>query len=296
MNFFIFQGNAFKFLLNEAVNTMYAGNDAECLDMCEPLHSKVWEELNTGYWKDVPICWRQAYSLVSVMKALCLCSLLSDTARNIDHMSIIKTCDMGLLMGAPILNNILARMSHEFQEAFGFLKYEKAEEDNSVEDDKPCFSEVSLGKKAKLEEVSKPEQEKHLAEKEKEPENLDVSVSLPPHVETQTTRDIPRCSCPSVEMFQAMFLESGHPVVITDAIGYWPALTTRKWTIDYLRSVAGCRTVPVEIGSRYTEDDWTQKLITINELIDTYIANPKSDTKAYLAQHQLFDQVILVAC
>lgn len=47
-------------------------------------------------------------------------------------------------------------------------------------------------------------------------------------------------------------------------------------SIEYLRSVAGCRTVPVEVGSRYTDEDWSQTLLTVNEFIDKYILNKVS--------------------
>lgn len=89
-------------------------------------------------------------------------------------------------------------------------------------------------------------------------------------------------------------------------------------SVDYLRAVAGCRTVPVEVGSRYTDEEWSQTLLTVNEFIDRYVVNKASAlmTRAkqawfyfwciffllfltqdgakavgYLAQHQLFDQV-----
>ncbi|CAL1532358.1 unnamed protein product, partial [Lymnaea stagnalis] len=318
-------GRAVRQLLNEAVNNMYSGSDADCLDVCEPLLDKIWEELNTGYWKDVDICWREAYSLVSVLKALSLSALLSDTSRNIDHMTILRTCDMGLLMGAPILNNILARMSREFQEAFGVLGSWRREISNEIKNDVAdnliilgsdaslCQDERTPEKKMKFEEdvLTEKNMDLHIEEclkhkmcdgirteqsdvnsgTDSEQKSNPPAVTLPQHVKTQKMSDVPRCSCPSVEMFQAMFCEPGHPVVITDAIGYWPAFTMRRWTLDYLRRVAGCRTVPVEIGARYTEDSWTQKLLTINELIDNYVTKPNPGTTAYLAQHQLFDQV-----
>lgn len=47
-------------------------------------------------------------------------------------------------------------------------------------------------------------------------------------------------------------------------------------SIEYLRCVAGCRTVPVEVGSRYTDEDWSQTLLTLNEFIDKYIVNKVS--------------------
>ena len=31
-----------------------------------------------------------------------------------------------------------------------------------------------------------------------------------------------------------------------------------SWCVDYLRHVAGARTVPVELGARYTDHDWGQ--------------------------------------
>ena len=30
-------------------------------------------------------------------------------------------------------------------------------------------------------------------------------------------------------------------------------------------------TVPVELGSRYTDNNWTQKLMTLNEFIDNHV-------------------------
>lgn len=333
--------------LSEATNSLYNLDYTRSLDLCESLLDKVWEELNTGYWKDVHLCWRQAYSVVSVIKALSLSGLLSDTSRNIDHMTILRTCDMGLLMGSPVMNNVLARMSREFQQAFGVLgQWQRAgvNKDNGTElRVSSCAGHQNNGqdcspvKKARLSQVEdgdknsnvtkcsaddemSPSGSQNLSSSEKllhkrnqnvtnleqttaEGKTKDISleqpskklqeesVPLPPRIKSQTVQKVPCCSCPSVQMFQAMFMDPLYPVVITDAIGYWPALTTRRWSLDYLRSVAGLRTVPVEIGTRYTEDSWTQKLMTINEMIDTYITNPQADMKAYLAQHQLFDQV-----
>ncbi|GFR60638.1 lysine-specific demethylase 8 [Elysia marginata] len=360
-------------VLERVVSLLYSREYSSCLDVCQPALDKIWEELNTGYWKDVALCWRQAYSLVSLAKALCESALLSEAGRNIDHAVILRTCDMGLLMGAPILGNILAKMSREFQRAFGILgQWRRLSETTSNADGETLTLEKSTETPKELEcnlntqesnailrktEDSRPELQEFkgshmaLSEDQNESESTNSSpstkkarlcsqsssknlsekkdsdasrcahvyravdsgsghhteqkvitvmenpstwnshgIDLPPTVQTQLISEIPRCSCPSVEMFQAMFMDVCHPIIITDAIGYWPALTTRRWTLDYLRTVAGCRTVPVEIGERYTEENWTQKLMTINEMIDQYVTKPSSD-KAYLAQHQLFDQV-----
>lgn len=43
------------------------------------------------------------------------------------------------------------------------------------------------------------------------------------------------------------------------------------FSIDYLKRIAGPRTVPVELGLRYTDEDWSQKLMTVQDFIDQYI-------------------------
>ena len=48
----------------------------------------------------------------------------------------------------------------------------------------------------------------------------------------------------------------------------------RSWSLflsfDYLIQLAGDRTVPIELGSRYSDDDWTQKLMTITDFVQQY--------------------------
>lgn len=71
---------------------------------------------------------------------------------------------------------------------------------------------------------------------------------------------------------------------------HWNAL--HLWQdIDYLNKIAGSRTVPIEIGSRYTEEDWSQDLIIFSEFLQSHIIK-NTQKVGYLAQHQLFDQVL----
>ena len=44
-------------------------------------------------------------------------------------------------------------------------------------------------------------------------------------------------------------------------------------SLEYVRRVAGARTVPVEIGSQYTDENWSQDLMTLSSFIDQYIIN-----------------------
>ncbi|KAK4855951.1 hypothetical protein QYF36_012655 [Acer negundo] len=94
----------------------------------------------------------------------------------------------------------------------------------------------------------------------------------------------------SLEGFLCDFMLSGSPVIITDCMGHWPART--RWNdIDYLKKVAGDRTVPVEVGKNYLCQEWKQELITFSQFLERIQSNDSSSSvPTYLAQHPLFDQ------
>ena len=134
-----------------------------------------------------------------------------------------------------------------------------------------------------------------------------------------------------MEVFIRDYLNGETPVILTGMQDEWPAynadannsadknrtadgtdhLKSRRWCLAYLRQIAGYRTVPVEVGSKYTDESWGQRLMTINEFIDeffddvdgnvdgamegddTAIDVPRRRRKpvGYLAQHNLFDQI-----
>lgn len=55
--------------------------------------------------------------------------------------------------------------------------------------------------------------------------------------------------------------------------------------------MAGNRTVPIEIGSHYTDENWSQKLMTLKEFITNHYLSETGNI-GYLAQHNIFDQVL----
>lgn len=72
-----------------------------------------WEKLNTGTWRDVDKEWRRVYSYGCLFKATALCcGELSQSKIQ----GAIKTCDMGLLMGASILDNVLQKLVRLLQD------------------------------------------------------------------------------------------------------------------------------------------------------------------------------------
>ena len=104
-------GQSYLTHLNKTVDMFYEKQWSKCWENCDMLIDITWEKLNTGYWKDIHLSWRHAYTFISMTKAFC--EFHQITLKNDGQFQFhdaVKTCDMGLLMGAPLLNNILSRM------------------------------------------------------------------------------------------------------------------------------------------------------------------------------------------
>lgn len=259
--------SAYSHLQITCCEAFYSRQYYKCMDKSKPLLDYIWEKLNTGDWKDVSITWRQAYTVVSILKG-CSEALLSFKEDNLKELRMpysmedaIKTLDMGLLMGAPILDNVLTKLVKVVHDLSNVNH-------KSYSSDRP-----SSYKRFKVESVKRTETEEDFVT-----------------IEINKSKEICRRSCPPLDVFNTDFKNKGIPLIISDVINHWPAFNVRKWSLDYIKLKAGHRTVPIEIGSKYTEDNWTQKLMTINNFIDTFVVNT-SHEKGYLAQHQLFDQI-----
>ncbi|KAH9948094.1 hypothetical protein B0H21DRAFT_735346 [Amylocystis lapponica] len=129
-----------------------------------------------------------------------------------------------------------------------------------------------------------------------------IHLSLPPPHRaaaplprlTTSSNAVPRLhSPPSLSSFISR--HSRQPFIIPGHLLDWPALNEHPWrSLDYLRAVAGPgRVVPVEVGSDYREDSWTQKMMAWNDFLNTLATrSPAQDGQplTYLAQHNLFAQ------
>lgn len=96
--------------------------------------------------------------------------------------------------------------------------------------------------------------------------------------------------------FQHHVDENRSPLIMSDVISDWPAIADPKhlWSdpLYLLRStLGGRRLVPVELGRSYTDEGWSQKIMTFGEYLRTYLLQPKQKQTGYLAQHDLFDQI-----
>jgi hypothetical protein len=94
---------------------------------------------------------------------------------------------------------------------------------------------------------------------------------------------------PSLGVFRST--HALRPFILRGFVRDWPALTSRPWSSpDYLQTIAGPgRVVPVEIGSDYRADEWTQEIMPFDSFIEI-LRCPEGNSTTYLAQHNLLRQ------
>ncbi|KAI9234589.1 MAG: hypothetical protein BYD32DRAFT_489554 [Podila humilis] len=253
------------------------------------------EMLHSYPYRLVPGCWRELYTDAGIHKALGL-GFLATTR---DKQDTTKEDPIGLLrQGILACDNVLVMSGaagigrkpivYELIDLLEKIITDMAEETGDM--------------------MSNPTQKKRRIHP---PFKLGEDVN--PETVPALKYPIPRLHLPTMDAFQKHVNgpAGGTPIVITRAIDHWPA--RERWTdLETLCQTAGPdRLVPIEIGSQYTDEAWTQKLVTIREFIQDYVIESstsssldKDDSKddsyskdgpksrvGYLAQHDLFDQI-----
>lgn len=119
--------------------------------------------------------------------------------------------------------------------------------------------------------------------------SLSAAASSIPVPVVAARHQVPRFDTPpSLASFQRSI--ASHPFIVPGHAADWPALNEHPWhSTRYLRTVSGPgRVVPVEVGSDYRTDDWSQKIMRWDDFV-TSLAQSSNET-LYLAQHSLFLQ------
>jgi len=202
----------------------------------------LWEKLNTGHWKDVDPCWREAYALAALRRA----GTVADMRHEDDSAvigDVIRMLDFGFLMGYPIMDNLCSKLAGKLNELLAG-RHEIAPKRLKLEENRPSVPQSGPN-------VTRVKEEEHL----------------------------------SLVDFIEKYRLSETPVLVSGVVSQWPAFS--KWSLEHLASTTGHRSVPVEIGSRYTDSNWTQKVLTINDFVEKCFKGEK----VYLAQHDLLEQV-----
>ena len=226
------------FCVGECVSSMLhnigtidtAGQLQMLADLC-------WEKLHTGVWSEVGSEWRMLYGVTFLIQA---CYVLLN---NKDSLLAIQLCDKALLMGHPVISDVIHSLVSTLTDLLS-----------------AAYSSKLLSCPSKVVE--------------------------PPQIE----HPIRSCAGLSLQAFRTQILDI-EPVVIAGLMEEWPSLKSRVWDLQYLHRVAGARTVPIEIGCKYTDSDWRQELMLLSDFIDTYVTAESPPCTAYLAQHTLFEQI-----
>ncbi|KAF2091569.1 Clavaminate synthase-like protein [Saccharata proteae CBS 121410] len=268
-------------------------------------------KLHAFPYKDVPVCWRRLYVEGALWKT---CKLLEAASREEQEQrnwleEVVRILDMAVILtGAPERTDLIAEIMQALEtvgEGSGPVYEGQQRPKTVIASDDTCH----LPKRRKL---------------------SHSSASIPSHFPMSTisypniNHPIRRVSNPSLSTFQTHLdalpppgcdpAEFPAPLLITDALAHWPALSDRPWkdpSYLFRRTLGGLRLVPVELGRSYTDDGWGQKILTFGEFVSEYMLDvPKkpdvgdtcnehapedskaqSSTKGYLAQHDLFAQV-----
>lgn len=93
-------------MLKRSRQQLYSGDTTttSCLLNAQIILDISWEKLNTGTWRHVDKEWRRVYSYGSLFKVAALCR---EAPSEDKILQAIRTCDMGLIMGAAVMDNIL---------------------------------------------------------------------------------------------------------------------------------------------------------------------------------------------
>uniref|UniRef100_A0A182PTJ7 JmjC domain-containing protein n=1 Tax=Anopheles epiroticus TaxID=199890 RepID=A0A182PTJ7_9DIPT len=228
------------------------------------LYDTVYSRLHTGQWNAVPPDERKMFTILTYMRILYI--LYASNSLEDAIKDCIYLADLGLMLGCPIVIECKAAATDLLTETASILTKQLATS---------CKQEPPF-KRIKLDEIGEASC------------RTDNKLS-----------DVPVLECPSLEFFGSQYYDKQKPAILKGIIDGWPAM--ERWhDSNYLLKVAGERTVPIEIGSQYSNDDWSQKLMKFRDFLEKHICSELScnstETQpaapaAYLAQHDLFDQI-----
>ncbi len=216
-------------------------------------HHKCYAQITT--WRLFSQAWRELYAHGSLIKALCL---LRQTK---SYKEALSALDLALLMAGPAVEKTVGQNLHTL-----ISDIQRAMNNNNNNITPSCPSDEMMeseqSKKRKREEMHSLEEEGTTNEDPLLPNELLNIIGLCCD-SAETARDdkplseeeeeaipghgipyqqVERIKAPSLERFLVEYMIPSKPVIITGAMGGWPALNERPWRdLNYLKSVAGMR-------------------------------------------------------
>lgn len=250
------------------------------------------DKLHAYPFKDVPLCYRRLYEDATLYKILGILKKNDDRAGDLNGGApndcageVISLLDSILLLtGAPgrkpLIESLLRSLAplpprrlasgrtHSHHDAFS-----EDEADSSPE----------------------PPRKRHRPTPAPGDTHSDFPPTFPSTLSRipKLTHPIPRLDCPPLSTFSTHMHNSATPLILTNTITHWPALTRWQDPQYWLDCThAGRRLVPVETGRSYTDAGWGQRICRFDEFLrSSLLRGPAAGETWYLAQHDLFHQI-----
>lgn len=277
-----------------------------------------YQKLHDVPYKEVKTCWRRLYTDAALWKVLGILERWlsgpqderesgKEQEKDEDWVTtVVKLLDMALILtGAPRREEIVELVFSTLQSV---VSQEAEVQERGFEE--PPSKRRRIGT-----DVISSQKKSHL------PVKFPSFIALPPELRFS----IPRVLNLSLSAFQTRISkpETQTPIIIEEAIDFWPALSDRPWNNPsylLLHTLNGRRLVPIEIGRSYTDSGWGQKILSFGDFMVEYMfqqlhpdsastvsndhANGSEDPApstpnlgseggqtGYLAQHDLFAQM-----
>lgn len=250
-----------RVLIDKAVNSLSCREedfDEDVLILIGALRQRSWDIIHTGKWNEVLDNDKYLYGLCTYLEVLVKHRehLIANYELNGRSQTIIEdmieSLDMAILLGLPVRD-------HKGDNVF-------------------CTCATTLSQYLNVIKDSEEFEVKMIDDKL---ENVDV---------IKTDISIKDREFLTPDQFALEYYDKGQPVLIKNGINQWPAM--EKWRdVSYFQRNFGYRTVPVEIGSQYTTDDWGQELLLFKDFLDNQFGGTPTKSIQYLAQHDLFHQI-----
>lgn len=210
------------------------------------VRSLLWDSLHYVHWKDTCDLERELYTVVTAV--LVATVLQSSHSQPLNYETLAQTLDIGLLMGSPSVAPVVLPL-------LSCIQSQLCSDGRSIS----RTDDQLTGLRRKLSEQRIQILNQHRTY------TPDVSM---PSIERN----------PSVVSFYRRYFEPQLPLVLTSCMDDWPALKplaeggSPRWAnLNYLLSIIGHRTVPVETGSSYLGADSGSSFMTGRQFVEKYI-------------------------
>ncbi|CBJ29518.1 conserved unknown protein [Ectocarpus siliculosus] len=297
-------------LVQRAIQHLEEGRWTRCHEVALKAREYAWEQLHSGKsWQTVAKVHRDAYGVSGTLVAIA--TYISGEADSLDN--AVYALDLVAMMAGGRFQGV-ANTFVEAMEADSFSKTDLAPPRVGAAQSPSSGVAPVATRAASVPDGVRPKKAKR---------DRSMATGRP-----GSGGGIRRIIMPPLDVFRRDYMQAETPVILSGVLDGWPAMgASRSWSNpSYLKKVAGRRTVPVELGGSYTGEGWRQELMTIGDFIGRFIESHSqeesptdkkgcSDTgergegsfpggvakntscgekgkeKAYLAQHQLFDQI-----